>query len=183
MLLNYIFSPEDCNEVVDETEENEDEEDDEEENDVETDDEGDEKGLNSSDKETTSETEEEEEEQEEDENNLNIDETPIESEEERRIQKLRNSCKIVVNKIRTIVKKYNRSNPLRLYVLDLKAEKRIDVNFYHDFKVRWNTTFIMLDRALKLKTVINEITNNSESIPNLTVRFHKLMLNKSIFII
>ena len=181
MLLNYIFSPEDCNEVVDETEENEDEEDDEEENDVETDDEGDEKGLNSSDKETTSETEEEE--QEEDENNLNIDETPIESEEERRIQKLRNSCKIVVNKIRTIVKKYNRSNPLRLYVLDLKAEKGIDVNFYHDFKVRWNTTFIMLDRALKLKTVINEITNNSESIPNLTVRFHKLMLNKSIFII
>jgi hypothetical protein len=147
MLLNYIFSTEDCNEVVDETEENEDEEDDEEENDVETDDEGDEKVINSS-------------------------ETPIESEEERRIQKLRNSCKIVVNKIRTIVKKYHRSNPLRLYVLDLKAEKGIDVNFYHDFKVRWNTTFIMLDRALKLKTVINEITNNSESIPNLTVTFH-----------
>ena len=60
-----------------------------------------------------------------------------------------------------------------MYVFELKREKEINENFYNDFKVRWNTTYIMIDRALKLKTVINEITNNSESIPNLTVHFIK----------
>ena len=60
-----------------------------------------------------------------------------------------------------------------MYVFELKREKEINGNFLNDFKVRWNTTLIMIDRALKLKTVINEITNNSESIPNLTVHFIK----------
>ena len=84
----------------------------------------------SSDEETDSESEEEEE------GENNVDNDNSESQEETRIQKITNTCKIFVNKIRNIVKKYNRSNPLRLYVLDLKAEKGINENFYHDFKVR-----------------------------------------------
>ena len=58
---------------------------------------------------------------------------------------------------------------LRLYVLKKKKNSAINENFYHDFKVRWNTTYVMIDRALKLKSIINDITHNSDSIPNLTV--------------
>ena len=54
-------------------------------------------------------------------------------------------------------------------MLKTKKRAKITENFYHDFKIRWNTTFIMIDRALKLKVIINDITHNSESIPNLNV--------------
>ena len=53
--------------------------------------------------------------------------------------------------------------------MEKKHESSIDENFYHDFKVRWNTTFVMIDRSLKLKSLINEITYNSSVIPNLQV--------------
>ena len=53
----------------------------------------------------------------------------------------------------------------------LKSEKLVKGNFYHDFKIRWNTTYVMLDRSLKLKAVINEKTHNSQSIPNLKVLY------------
>ena len=36
-----------------------------------------------------------------------------------------------------------------------------------------NATYIMIDLALNLKTVTNEITYNSESIPNMTIHFIK----------
>jgi hypothetical protein len=74
-----------------------------------------------------------------------------------------------MSKLRPIIKKCNRSNPLRLHILKLKSEKSVKENFYHDFKIRWNTTYIMLDRSLKFKAVINEITHNFQSIPNLKV--------------
>ena len=54
-------------------------------------------------------------------------------------------------KIRKFVSMISRSNPLFLYVLKKKDEFKIDSNFYQDFKVRWNTTYIMLTRYLELK--------------------------------
>ena len=85
------------------------------------------------------------------------------------LKQLKNLCRTVISKLRAIIKKCNRSNPLRLHILKLKSEKSVKENFYHDFKIRWNTTYVMLDRSLKSKAVINEITHNSQSIPNLKV--------------
>lgn len=52
-----------------------------------------------------------------------------------------------------------------------KKEAKIDVSFKLDFQVRWNTTFMMLNRFLTLRSIVNDITMNAESIPNLSVRF------------
>ena len=111
--------------------------------------------------------------EEENEEEIIVDESEI----QKRIRTIQNSCRNVVSKLRCIVKKYHRSNPLRLYVEQLKTEKGINENLYHDFKVRWNTTYVMVDRSLKLKPVINEITHNSTSIPNLTVKLISTLLN------
>ena len=46
----------------------------------------------------------------------------------------------------------------------------ISDTFFLDFKVRWNTTYIMIERALKLKPIINDITNSSQ-ITNLSVSY------------
>ena len=50
-----------------------------------------------------------------------------------------------------------------------KAEFSIDANFYHDFKVRWNTTYTMLTRFVTLKRVVNDMTYNASEIPNISV--------------
>jgi hypothetical protein len=55
-------------------------------------------------------------------------------------------------------------------VLKKKEELKIDANFYQDFKVRWNTTYLMLTRFLELKNVVNDMTYNSTKIPNLKVK-------------
>jgi hypothetical protein len=48
-----------------------------------------------------------------------------------------------------------------------KKEAKIDVSFKLDFQVRSNTTFMMLNRFLTLRSIVNDITMNAESIPNL----------------
>lgn len=89
---------------------------------------------------------------------------------------LLNSSRKVLHNIRVLVSKINRSNPLALYVMKKKHESLIDENFYHDFKVRWNTTYVMIDRSLKLKSIINEVTNNSSRIPNLSVSYCSILI-------
>ena len=62
-----------------------------------------------------------------------------------------------------------------IYVNKKKSEFAIDTNFYHDFKIRWNTSYIMLTRFLMLKRVVNDLTYNANDIPNLGVDY-KLFL-------
>jgi hypothetical protein len=73
------------------------------------------------------------------------------------------------------------SNVLNIYVESLKKNLLEDstIQFYHDFKIRWNTTYLMLERTLLLKTVVNKVTSNSDNIPRLTVI---LYLNYYIYI-
>ena len=167
-MLNILLITDssDCNETINETDLIEElVVDDNDGNDGVSDDESSEEEIISGEDETETDGTDEEVEEE------NVEETIAdEPEVEKRIKMIQNSCRNVVSKLRCIVKKYNRSNPLRLYVEHLKTEKEINQNLYHDFQVRWNTTYVMLDRSLKLKPVINEITHNSYSIPNLTVK-------------
>ena len=65
--------------------------------------------------------------------------------------------------------KINRSNPLFIYVNKKKSEFSIDANFYHDFIVRWNTTYTMLTIFVTLKRVVNDMTYNASEIPNISV--------------
>ena len=75
----------------------------------------------------------------------------------------------ILLKIRTFIAKINRSNPLYMYVNKKKSEFSIDANFYHDFKVRWNTTYTMLTRFVTLKRVVNDMTYNASDIPNISI--------------
>jgi hypothetical protein len=76
-------------------------------------------------------------------------------------------------KLRAIIRKIKSTNPLYLYVEKLKKQKEIRVNLKLDFKVRWSTTYQMLSRVLVYKNIINEITNNSDSMNNLSVLKHR----------
>jgi hypothetical protein len=61
-----------------------------------------------------------------DESDDSIDE---EHDDDNELKKLKNSCRTVMSKL---IKKCNRSNPLRLHILKLKSEKSVNENFYHD---------------------------------------------------
>ena len=65
----------------------------------------------------------------------------------------------------------NFSNVLNIYVESEKKKVLEDpsIQFYHDFKIRWNTTYLMLERTLLLKNVFNNVTSNTVNIPRITV--------------
>ena len=48
-----------------------------------------------------------------------------------------------------------------------------------DFKVRWNTSYLMIELAIKLKAVINDITTNFLEISNLSVNNKQLIIFKN----
>ena len=73
--------------------------------------------------------------------------------------------------MRNLINRINNSNNIYMYCELKKKEAKIDVSFKLDFQVRWNTTFMMLNRFLTLRSIVNDITMNAESIPNLSVRF------------
>jgi len=116
---------------------------------------------------------------ENDEEQDNNDETEHLSNDERETKNLLNSARKTVFKIRKIVKKINNSNPLRLYVLKKQKLLGITENFIMDFKVRWNTSYLMIERAIKLKAVINDITTNFSEISNLSVNNIQLFIFKN----
>ena len=64
------------------------------------------------------------------------------------------------------------SNSLHIYVEKQKESLMNDptISFYKDFKIRWNTTYIMLERTLSLKQVVNKVISSSDDIPRLTVK-------------
>ena len=73
--------------------------------------------------------------------------------------------------MRNLINRINNSNNIYMYCEIKKKEAKIDVSFKLDFQVRWNTTFMMLNRFLTLRSIVNDITMYAESIPNLSVRF------------
>ena len=79
--------------------------------------------------------------------------------------------------MRKLISKVNRSNPLNIYVEKKKSDFENGTNYYHDFKVRWNTTYVMMTRFIQLKQVVNDITCNSDEIPNISVLTFYFLFN------
>lgn len=102
---------------------------------------------------------------------LNISVESSASQDARDTNSFLSSARKVAGKLRSIIKKVNNSNPIRSYVIKKQKSMNISDTFYLDFKVRWNTTYIMIERALKLKPIINDITANSSQITNLSVSY------------
>lgn len=88
---------------------------------------------------------------------------------------------MLLNKVRKIVKLVNKSNVLITFV---KAKsKELDIktsNFIIDFHVRWNTTYLMLDRFLILKPIVVVLTSNPKSIFNIRKDIIKKLEGSSI---
>jgi hypothetical protein len=116
---------------------------------------------------------------ENDEKQDNNDETEHLSNDERETKNLLNSARKTVIKKRNIAKKINNSIPLRLYVLKKQKLFSITENFIMDFKVRWNSSYLMIERAIKLKAVINDITTNFLEISHLSVNNIQLFILKN----
>jgi hypothetical protein len=70
--------------------------------------------------------------------------------------------------MRNLINRINNSNNIYMYCERKKKEATIDVSFKLDFQVRWNTTFMMLNRFLTIRSIVNDKTMNAESIPNLS---------------
>ena len=54
-------------------------------------------------------------------------------------------------------------------------------NLFLDFKVRWNTLYLMLERFYKFKFIINSITLDPSEIPNITLKQKKNIENLRIY--
>ncbi len=80
-----------------------------------------------------------------------------------------------------MINQINNSNNLFIYAEKKKKLACIRKNFKIDFQVRWNTTYEMLKRFILLKPIVNDITTNADSIPNLSEaqkkRLHKLIFS------
>ena len=68
---------------------------------------------------------------------------------------------------------------MRLYVLKKQKLLGITDNFIIDFKVRWNTSYLLIERAIKLKGVINHVTTRFSEISNLSVNNIQLIIFKN----
>jgi hypothetical protein len=62
-----------------------------------------------------------------------------------------------------------KSNIICNHIIIKAQEKKLEyVNLIIDFHVRWNTTFLMLNRFIKFKEIINNITLEPEKIDGIT---------------
>lgn len=75
----------------------------------------------------------------------------------------------LLSKIRTLGKLSRESNIICNHIIIKAQEKKLEyVNLIIDFHVRWNTTFLMLNRFIKFKEIINNITLAPEKIDGIT---------------
>ena len=76
----------------------------------------------------------------------------------------------ILTKIRRLITLVKSSNIVYLHSLKVIHKLELDTdNFIKDFKVRWNTTYLMLPRFCKLKDVANELSKTPEIIVNIKV--------------
>ncbi|CAF0754591.1 unnamed protein product [Brachionus calyciflorus] len=98
-----------------------------------------------------------------------------------------NSVQILLSKVRETVKFIRKSNVIESFMSDkieqAFSSKQINYNysFVLDFHVRWNSTFLMIDRFIKLKDLVKMLTSNNSEIKGLNNskinKIHRLELN------
>lgn len=72
---------------------------------------------------------------------------------------------LLLSKVRALVKLSRKSNIVCLFIVQKAKELNFDVlNLIMDFHVRWNTSYLMLERFLKFKDIINSMTIKPEKI-------------------
>ncbi len=69
-----------------------------------------------------------------------------------------------------MIENVRKSNTINRYVLDKVAEFNLDVKlFVKDMKIRWNSTYLMLKRLLRLEKIYESLTKEPENIDRLKV--------------
>ena len=78
----------------------------------------------------------------------------------------------LIEKIRKLVNLVRKSGVICDHVFKRINELKIKdaFNFIPDFHVRWNSTYLMIKRLVKLKVIANELTNKPEEINGLTTK-------------
>lgn len=72
---------------------------------------------------------------------------------------------VLLFKVRSIVSTIKRANNIHIYVYQqIENEGLKKRSFLLDFHVRWNTTFLMINRFLKYKKIINDLTARPEAV-------------------
>jgi hypothetical protein len=81
---------------------------------------------------------------------------------------------IVIFKVRKIINMVSRSSVIKRHVIDkAKALSNVNSDFILDFCVRWNTSYLMLERFYQLKLIVDEITCNPQLILGIKLRSEK----------
>ena len=85
--------------------------------------------------------------------------------------------------MRKIIKMINQSSVIKRHVIEKAKSLSFDCcDFIIDFSVRWNTTFLMLERFYKLKLIVDEITCNPQLIHGIQIKSERklrsLVINK-----
>jgi hypothetical protein len=84
-----------------------------------------------------------------------------------------NNIMIVLNKCRKMIKCIRKSKNILFHVRQLvenMTNEKIKVELILDFFVRWNTTYIMIDRFIIYRDIIEEITKNPHKIIGLNAK-------------
>ena len=85
-------------------------------------------------------------------------------------------------KVRSIINIANKSVIVKNHIYEKAKSASLEIeNFIPDYSVRWNTSYLMLERFYKLRTIVNEITLKPELVINLEKvkleELRKLVLN------
>ena len=89
---------------------------------------------------------------------------------------------VVLDKVRKLIRIYRRSNNFKLAFKKISSDAKLkENNLFLNFKVRWNSLYLMIERFIKYKQVVNTITLNPSVIPNLSTKQKRKIENLMIF--
>ena len=80
-----------------------------------------------------------------------------------------NNIGCTLKRVRNLVKMTRNSSNILNYMRVKQNDAQINYQFLKDFKIRWNYTYLFLERVLKNQHIISELTKNPSNIAGLSV--------------
>ena len=91
-----------------------------------------------------------------------------------------NDITVLMGKCRTIITTIRKSSILSEFVHILAVDQSINAGLIIDMKVRWNSSFKLLQRLLSYQTVFDKLYEQLETLPGVTDQQRKKLLHSKL---
>ena len=81
---------------------------------------------------------------------------------------------LTLKRVRNLVKMTRNSSNILSYMRIKQNDAQINYQLLKDFKIRWNYTYLFLERVLKYRPIINELTKN----PSVVIGIQNAQINR-----